>query len=534
MSQGRVLYHLMRADFLERVRRYGFLVTLALAVYLGYAVGAGQIKLWVGGVRGIYNSAWVGALIALVANFFLSLAGFYVVKNAVERDRQTGVGQILATTPMSKVLYTLGKTASNFAVLFAMIGVLAVAGVAAQLVAGEETRIEPWALLSPLLLVTLPLMALVAAMAVLFETVPLLRGGLGNVAWFFFWTFLLTILSAAKGSWDFMGLHLFEADMRLKAEATLGTIGQGFVLGGISDEDKARVFRWEGLDWTAGELLGRFFWVGVALGVAFLAAALFDRFDPARGWGGGRRKKKGASGEAGEEPGISPPRVPTLGYPNDAPEGRGLTPLPAGAWRFGFLGLLKAEVRLLLKGQRLWWYAVALGLILAGLVAPVENARKFVLPFAWIWPILLWSSLGNREARHATSELVFSAAWPLRRQLPATWAAGFFLAIVTGIGVGVRLAVAGDWPALGAWAVGAAFIPALALAMGAWSGTSRPFEAVYLALWYIGPLQRVPALDFMGAVPEGVKSGVPLAYLAATVALWIAAVAGRRRWFGVG
>ncbi|HEX6865462.1 MAG TPA: ABC transporter permease, partial [Thermoanaerobaculia bacterium] len=151
-----------------------------------------------------------------------------------------------------------------------------------------------------------------------------------------------------------------------------------------------------------------------------------------------------------------------------------------------------------------------------------------------IWPILLWSSLGNREARHATSELVFSAAWPIRRQLPATWAAGFLLAIVTGIGVGVRLAVAGDWPALGAWAVGAAFIPTLALAMGVWSGTSRPFEAVYLALWYIGPLQRVAALDFMGAVPEGVNMGVPVAYLVATVALGVAAVAGRRRWFGVG
>ncbi|HSK81738.1 MAG TPA: ABC transporter permease [Thermoanaerobaculia bacterium] len=525
MSRGRILYHLLRADFLERVRRYGFLVTLALAVYLGYAVGAGQIKLWVGGVRGVYNSAWVGALMAMVANFFLSLAGFYVVKNSIERDRQTGVGQILATTPMSKVLYTLGKTASNLAVLLAMAGILALAGVAAQLVMGEETRIEPWKLLSPLLLMTIPVLALVAAMAVLFETIPWLRGGLGNVAWFFLWAFLMSVLAATKGSWDFTGLTLFEADMRQKAEAVYPDIGQGFVLGGIRDESKTRVFRWEGLDWTGEDLFARAVALGAAVGIALLAALLFDRFDPARGWLLPRRKKKKKKGAPGEAVEIEEERIaPVLPLPADT----SLTPLPANARRFGFFALLKAELRLLLKGQRWWWYAVALGLIVAGLAVPPGN-RNVVLPLAWIWPILLWSSLGNREARHATSELVFSAAWPIRRQLPATWAAGFLLALLTGIGVAVRLALAESWPALGAWAVGAAFIPTLALAMGTWSGTSRPFEAVYLALWYVGPIQRVPSVDFMGAVPAAVDMGVPLAYLVGTVILGAVAVFGRHR-----
>lgn len=112
----RAFWHLLRADFLERVRRYGFLVTLLFAAWLGYLVSIGAVRLWIGNTRGVYDSAWVGALTALVVNTFLSLAGFYVVKNTVERDRQTGVGQILASTPMSKPLYTLGKTASNLAI----------------------------------------------------------------------------------------------------------------------------------------------------------------------------------------------------------------------------------------------------------------------------------------------------------------------------------------------------------------------------------------------------------------------------------
>lgn len=36
MTTARALYHLARADFLERVRRYSFLISLALTTYFCY------------------------------------------------------------------------------------------------------------------------------------------------------------------------------------------------------------------------------------------------------------------------------------------------------------------------------------------------------------------------------------------------------------------------------------------------------------------------------------------------------------------
>ena len=89
MNAIRTAYAIARADFLERVRRYSYLVTLLFAVYLGYAVGTGKISLRLGDYRGLYTSAWIGAMVSLVATTFLSLVGFYIVKNAVDRDRQT-------------------------------------------------------------------------------------------------------------------------------------------------------------------------------------------------------------------------------------------------------------------------------------------------------------------------------------------------------------------------------------------------------------------------------------------------------------
>jgi glucose uptake protein GlcU len=55
------------------------------------------------------------------------------------------------------------------------------------------------------------------------------------------------------------------------------------------------------------------------------------------------------------------------------------------------------------------------------------------------------------------------------------------------------------------------------------------FEVVYTFLWYIGPINHVPALDYMGVTPEAVASGVSLCYLLASGVLLSLAVLGRWR-----
>ncbi|HEV7783855.1 MAG TPA: hypothetical protein VGQ28_00880, partial [Thermoanaerobaculia bacterium] len=411
---------------------------------------------------------------------------------------------------------------SNLAVLLAMVAVLAGMAVVAQFVAGEDTHIQLVPLLTPFLVFCVPAMALVAAFAVLFETIPFLKGGFGNVVWFFLYTGAVPL--GIKSTHDVIGLGLVKTQLKAAVLKAFGTATDGFVLGAVTNEGRTRTFRWEGMDWTREILLSRLTLLAIAIAIALLAARFFDRFDVSRSWGGRRSSRRDLAAAAGGAlipagDGEAPEAVPVPVH---------LHPLPAGSRRFRFLDMLRAELRLLLKGQRWWWYGIAAGLLVAGLLVP-EEGRKIVLPVTWIWPVLLWSSLGTREARFATDGLIFSAAWPLQRQLPATWLAGFLLAIATGSGVGLRLAVSGNWPAAGAWLIGALFIPTFALALGVWSGSSKLFEVAYLFLWYIGPLNQTRPLDFMGVVPAAVKAGVPLVWLAATVALGMAGLAGRRR-----
>ena len=162
-----------------------------------------------------------------------------------------------------------------------------------------------------------------------------------------------------------------------------------------------------------------------------------------------------------------------------------------------------AEIKLLLKGQRWWWYVVMAGIIIACLVNPSAAVREFALPIAWVWPILIWSAIGNREIHNNVQQMTFSSASPLLRQLPAQWLAGFIVTLLVSIGAIIRLTVDGDTAGLLALLSGAFFIPSLALASGVWSGTSKLFEILYMLIWYLGPLNKLMALDYIGSHGNG-------------------------------
>ncbi len=518
MNASRVVFASARADFLERIRRYSFLFTLGLALYFGYLAAVGRIMLRLGDTRGVYNSAWVGALLTIVGSTFISLVGFYFVKNTIQRDRETRVGEILASTPLSKSLYIFSKVLSNFAVLSLMIVILALSAIAMQLVRGEDRHIQLWKLLAPFFFLAIPVMAVVAAVAVLFETIPFLRGGFGNVAYFFLWIFSLSLSFASRvPAFDLSGLALVKESTMAAAHLSEKT-GFSFSLDAGQFQAASATFRWDGISWTPGILLARFLWVGVALTLGFISSLLFDRFDPARGY---RRT-------AASPPPVVAAATSTTPASTALPI-RALTPLPSSVAHFRFLTILAAEIRLLFKGQRWWWYLVAVGFIIASAAVSDPSARGIILGCAWIWPILLWSSMGIREVQHQTHQLLFSAPHPISRQLPAGWLAGVLLAVLTGSGFALRLLVGGNWPGLFAWFVGVLFIPTSALALGVWSGSAKPFEILYTLLWYLGPMHAFPALDYAGSSPLTSTTHYPFLYLALTTSFALAALLGRKR-----
>ena len=144
----------------------------------------------------------------------------------------------------------------------------------------------------------------------------------------------------------------------------------------------------------------------------------------------------------------------------------------------------------MLKGLRLWWYLIALVMIVLGLFLPMESVIEFILPLTWVWPVLIWSAMGTNETYYRTHQLIFTAVHPVRNQFIVLWLAGVIVAYLTGSGVMIHFLVTGEWERLTAMAVGGLFIPTLAVALGIWSGSGKLFQMVFMLMWYLGPLNK--------------------------------------------
>lgn len=531
MKKLRTLTGIVRADLLVRTRGYSFLIILGVTVLLGLTfvppknANYGMIDL--GDYRGVYNSAWIGASFGLLTSLSVSLFGFYLIRSAVDRDRQTRVGQILAATPISKTMYIGGKALGNFTFLMLFVAILAVAAVVVQVIRGEEAHVDLWRLWAPFLMLTIPIAAVVAAIGILFDTISLLRGGFGNVVYFALW-----LWSFVAGPIDLIGLKLFQESMgRAVVRAFPGAVPQFGIIHAV--KGPLETFRWDGYQWNLQFISTRLVILGIAAAVVLVAAFFFNRFDSAGGFFGALNRDEGEGWKRFRFRGRRAPRGddPDLAAAPVASSALGghLTPLDGEYNRFSFLTLVSSEVRLMLKGQRWWWFVIALGLVVLGATTTVEAVREALLPMAWLWPLTVWSQMGARETRFDTGQLLFSAAHPVRRQIPAVWLGGVLVALATGIGAALRFAIAGDANALLAWLIGALFIPTLALALGVWGSSSKLFEVTYCLLWYIGAIEKTPALDFLGVTKTSMELGIPGIFLVLTVCLFVAALAGRRR-----
>jgi hypothetical protein len=544
MKSLAVIIHLARADFFERIRRRSFWIILAITVMMGYLfvppLDAGYRVLQVGLQRGIYNSPWIGLMFGLIAALHLSLVGFFLVKNAVDRDRQTGVGQIIAATPISKLTYVVGKWLSNLAVLMLILSVLTLMAVVMQMVRAEETLINLWKLAAPIWLMGVPIVAIAAALAVFFESVSFLSAGFGNVVFFFLWLFTLGVVMTnaidettdrARVIPDPYGYtrQLVDVQAQVLASDPEAEVDTGLIHVGKPIEG---TFAWDGIHWSVGTLMERLVWASMALVVAFGASIPFDRFDPAR-----RRLRlqrtglytrlhewflASAIGEVLGRKSVTPQDL-------QADTSARLTSFVVESRQGRFFSVLVAELKLMLKGQSFFWYIVAIGLVFACLFSPISVMQQYLLLGVWIWPVMIWSQMGVREMRFNTWQMVFSTPRLVLRQAPALWLAGVIVSIFIGSGALIRLVMVGDFMSAFAWLVGALFTPALALTLGTWIGNARAFEFIYLFWWYIGLGNRVPSFDYVGMTVESQSMGMPFVYSGITMILLVLAVLGRRR-----
>lgn len=518
-------YYLIRTELIKQMRGYPFLIVLGLTIWIGYLcvppIDANYVTVHFGNVRGIYNSAWLGGMLAILASTSVWLLGFYLLRSKISEDKQVRMGQLIASAPISKFRYICSKVISNF-LTFAVIGaILTIAFIAMQFVRAEDFRIEVWEFLAPYVYILLPSFTVLAALTVLFDTVAVLRGVIGNLVYFFLFMFLL--MNSAESMTDFldvMGIQETFGQMKEGVAAVFPFVKQSDIGGfGINfiDQMKQQTFPWDGMKWSVKLLLDRWLWTVVAIGLTMLAILLFNRSflikkekTETKKWTINRKQDQ--------------LEIQTTAIHNAKAMSVKLSPI-SGMKQFSFLKMVSFELRLMLKGVSIWWYIITLGLIAISFFLPIEKTRSYI-GVLWILPVGIWSQMATREKLHRTEHLVATSG-SILLQFGAVWIAGVIVSLIMGSGVMIQSLKTNDWSFFIALLVATLFVPTFALVLGSWSHSKKLFEVVYMLWWYLGPMNQFAELDFIGVTDPTLTRS--LLFLGITLVFLGLAIAGRKR-----
>jgi hypothetical protein len=476
------LWQCTGADFKQRTRQQSFMVTLlamsVLTLLFFPSLDAQYQTLIINGYRGLYNSAWLGVCLAMLNVLFLPIICFYLIKNGLELDRKSMTCELIAATPMSKLTFIFAKWCTNVLILFTIVLVMLICCILLRLYYGENYQIDLWALAWPQLVFVLPVLLVVASLAIMFESIKWLKGGFGNVVYFFLWTgSIVQTIESVSGVGAILSAIETEVAERFPSQAGSTHIGVTVV----DEENAVNTFLWQGIEPTAQYLSSILPLLIICLSCFIIAVTFFDRFSR-----------------------------------NPVPETKQTSWLINTLTRqvfnrldvlftmltkhFAFTRLLRLELKLLLKSHSIYWLLGLLTLNIIQLFISQQLLVSIFLPLSWLWCVLVLSQFGQEEKQANTVELVTYSKKSALLQSLASYSAAWILLALASLGSVLRFAAIAEWLLIIQLIIAISFTVSLAYFCGVLTGTKRMFEVLCPAIWYIGPIQAALYLDFLALI----------------------------------
>jgi hypothetical protein len=505
---GDALKMLLLTEVRLRMRRTGTLVAVLVLIVLTWLMvgdpALHQAMIVTDDARVAYTSICLAMGSAAMAGLFFGLAGFYLARGRMGEDVRSGIGAVLAATPLGSGVFLLGRWLGNVAYLCGLLLIFLVTMLVLHLLRGEGP-IQLFIYLQTYALVLLPLVFFTASMVLLFDAWPPLMGKGGDVLFFFVWMAQLSVgVAATIGRTEWHPLLLLDFS---GIGAIVGAVQQvlpskGLMIGGGTFDPALAAVTLPDHLWSAQAGWTRVCCAVLALAPLLPALALFHRFSPDR--------VKARAGRRNWSP---------LALLNEwlQPFARVARPLFGLAARLpGVAGHALAVLALVLATNPAAVVALPV-LLVAGCV--VDNAKlgAVVAAAITIWGILI-SEISVRDTQHDVAALNAAAPGGWRRGYAAQWLASVLLALLfTAPGLIRWLAIAPLRAA--ALLSGVLALSAAALLFGGLSRTARVFLGLFLFGMYVATQAKtVPALDVVGFNGAATSTSV-LGYLVAAALL---------------
>lgn len=397
----------------------------------------------------VMTSSVIGVCLGVVVSTLLMPAAYIYLRANTTRRQPWQVEEVTAS---SRVAIALGRFGADVSVLFGSLAALTLAGCFLAWLILPAGTLDVLELGFALWVIAGPALMGLAAIRILFDALPLLRGALGDFAYFVIWILTLAMPSANATSDVSFATNMYDPVGFVQPLIYgSGLKDPGFAIGGAEVKaGRIPIDAMAGL-YSPGYLPSRAVWALIAVAVAAFAGLLYR---PHRA-----RNRLGVAG-----------RLHRLTNPGPPPLANPATPRAPDA-TMPFLGLLLAEARLIGSGRLMQLLAMCAGLTgIAGLAAPL------------LWLAFALSSHAGRTESRGLRTLTLAA------QLgPWTRRAAFVLA---GTGWSILLAIpfafATSDPAALLLAGGMGVIASTAaIALAAISGSGFAPRIVLLIAWYV-------------------------------------------------
>jgi hypothetical protein len=481
------LASIMRADFLIRLRRASTVVIFLLLSATAYLwipdPSSGLALMQIAGKRAIYDSATIAVGTATIGTIFIGLFGFYVISNALKRDVATRCGFVVASTTVRNGEYIAGKFAGNVAFLTVFMSGFMITSMVMVMVRGEAS-LEPFVFVKHYLLLVPPTITFVSAVAILFESTPLLRTRFGDVLYFVLWLGMLGVVASMtdRGGEGGIARYFDVSGFGMLFEQMQREFGTNAVAIGSSPFDAAKgTVRFGGLEATASWIFVRSIVTLWPLALLAPATFFFHRFDPSR-----------LRGEA-----LRGTRRNLVARVIDA--FRPLTMTITRPFVPRFRSAAAADATMTIVSSPLAVLSITVLAIASIVATDSEILFKVILPFATAAAGLAIAGIATREVREGTLPLVFST--PRLRERFVWWKVSTaFLVAAAFLAVPLLCAIIRQPEAAGPLVVGIVFVVTAATCLGIVSGNPKTFVVVFLTFWYIvlSDGGNSPGLDFAG------------------------------------
>lgn len=468
-----IIYQILKADLLERTRRFSFLIICIFSMFLAFFsvpdVEAPLVSICM--EPNIFNqgsnSSWISITIALCGGILFPMIGFSFVKNNISMDRNNGLLYSMQSMNMKRENYIIGKFLSNLFILTVMwIFVL----IGATLMIPFQFPNQPlniYDFISPFIGIY-PGIIFASAFAVILESISFISNKAGNAIGLIV-LFVIFLINYSTSNYNNPMIRVFDYSnyrwiMDSINNVVMPIIGRGvqetgiLVPGGMfADSKGGQELFFHGLLWSSQYFVDKFVLIAISFFLILSAIFLLEKNTNMSFYNLQKKERMGRKKTYCTNQFIS-------------------------------------EYRMILKSLPKSCFVVVTVLWIYSIFAPLNYVKNYLWIIMLIFSVTLFSQMGCREYENNLTEYFATIKFSFIRQMAYSYLCGAMTLLILSAPIIIRCFMERNLLNSLCYIAFSIFVPALACFLGEFSKSRRAFETIYLLLCFL--MLNMPSFIF--------------------------------------